>query len=388
MIEYAKSLLKRVNPKWVGWAGAAVALYAFGYLTGTPVGIPDAPPFVGAQGRIEDAEATRLAIARIEAVQGFPAEFGAIAQDAIAGDNDEAFFFWQFEEKVLGKILPSWNQGGVGSCVSFGFGRASQDLLLWQIVSGRGEEWPGYEIATEPIYGGSRVEIGGGRISGDGSVGAWAFEWLQSRGVNLRKKYQSADLTKYSESICREFGRRGVPDDIETAAKQNPVKGGARVRDGADVWAAIGNGYPVAICSNVGFESPLKNGFCAPSGTWAHCMEVRGRFVHPTQGKCFVIQNSWGDYLRPRSSFDQEIEMVPNFKIRLPQGCFACTLATMDRIAKQNDSFALSNLKGFPARKPNDWLIRNQKRNPGVNIPNRYAINGSRFLNTFSFSRS
>ena len=387
MIEYAKSLLKRVNPKWVGWAGAAVALYAFGYLTGTPVEIPDAPPFVGAQGRIEDAEATRQAIARIEAVQGFPAEFGAIAQDAIAADNDEAFFFWAFEEKILGKVLPSWNQGGVGSCVSFGFGRASQDLMLWQIVSGHAEEWPGYEIATEPIYGGSRVEIGGGRISGDGSVGAWAFEWLQSRGVNLRKKYQSADLTKYSESTCRAFGRNGVPDDIETAAKGNPVKGGARVRNGADVWSAIGNGYPVAICSNVGFNSPLKNGYCAPSGSWAHCMEIRGRFVHPTRGKSVVIQNSWGDYLRPRSSEDREIDVVGVGKVLLPEGCFACELSTADRIAKQNDSFALSNLKGFPSRKPNEWLIRNELRNPGKLRDERYSFNRSKFLNCNLFHK-
>ena len=38
-------------------------------------------------------------------------------------------------------------------------------------------------LSPEVIYGGSRVEIGGGRIRGDGSIGAWAARWVRDYGV-------------------------------------------------------------------------------------------------------------------------------------------------------------------------------------------------------------
>lgn len=361
MMERLKALLSKVSLQWVAWAAGALALLLFGYLTGRQVEIPDPPPIWGKQfpqGWEDRPEDVAKSVAAIEGVQGFKADFGAVAQEAVVGDDDKDRYLWQAEEKVLGRVLPSWNQGGVGSCVAFGFGRASQDLLLWQIVSSRGaESWPGHEIATEPVYGGSRVEIGGGRIRGDGSVGAWAAQWLMTRGIALRKVYGTIDLSTYSEARCREWGRNGVPDPVEEAAKANPVRSAAKVMSSDDVWNAIGNYYPVAICSNVGFDSPLRDGFCAPRGSWAHCMCVRGRFTHPTRGKCFIIQNSWGNYLQiPETDPNRSVQTVESGRVVLPQGCFACDAATMNRIARQGDSFALSNLKGFPSRKLDTFI--------------------------------
>jgi hypothetical protein len=248
-----------------------------------------------AQGWVDDQPAVWETVRAIEAT-GVPAMFAAAAPGLLTGDDDAPIFLWKAEEKILGKMLKSWNQKGVGACVGFGNGRAGQDVLLWEIAAGEPEEWPGAEISPEVIYGGSRVEVGGGRIGGDGSVGAWAAKWVKDWGLVPRGVYGSLDLTEYSESTCRKLGSQGIPSDVEDLAKIHPVTGIAMVKTGAEYWAALGGGKPVAICSNRGFTTTLKRGFCSPSGTWNHCMEGRGRFTHPTKGKCAVIQNSWDGY--------------------------------------------------------------------------------------------
>lgn len=266
--------------------------------------------------------------------------------------DDATVLFWKAEEKVLGSVLKSWNQGNVGSCVSFGWGRACQDLLLGEIAAGDMEEYPNAQVATEPIYGGSRVEVGGGRIGGDGSVGAWAAEWVRRWGILFRLKYGEVDLTSYNEKRCREYGRYGCPDELEPVAKEHPVQTVAMVRSGPEAWSAIGNWYPIPVCSNRGFTTTLREGFCEPSGNWNHCMTIRGKFVHPTKGKSFVIQNSWGGYLNG----EKMIKDVHGVEHELPEGCFATTMNVVDAMMRQEDSFAISNFKGFPSRKLS-WYI-------------------------------
>lgn len=313
-------------------------------------------------------EETDQAIDAIEAFQRMPAKFSRFVQALEGADDNKSVFLWDAEQKVLGKRFGSWDQGTVGACVSFGFGRGAQDLILGQIASGAPERWPGAEVATEPIYGGSRVEVGGGRIRGDGSVGAWAAQWVQKWGLLFRQKYSVTpdgppvyDLSAYSETISRDWGRRGVPNDLEPIAREHPVKTVAQMGSGNELWIALGNGYPVPVCSDVGFEGPLPaDGLMSPRGSWAHCMLFRGRFTHPTKGKCVVVQNSWGGYLRGIA----RVTTTDRGEVELPEGCFAITLNTADRMCKQRDTFALSGFQGFPKRAL-DWsglANRKQKR--------------------------
>lgn len=345
---------------WRAWVLAligATLLAVASYLATMPPSEPDFPvPYV--PGWQDDPETVKETIAEIEKSQGFPADFGRVFLKDPFADETSAVFFWTAEEKVLGKVLPSWNQGNVGSCVSFGWGRGSQDLILIQILATKNaEEWPGAEVATEPIYGGSRVEVGGGRIGGDGSTGAWAAKWVSDWGILFRKKYGNVDLTTYDTTRCRAWGKTGVPNELEPVAKEHPVKGVAVVSTASQAWDAIGSGYPIPCCSNVGFQSPLKEGYCARKGSWAHCMTFRGRFVHPSKGKSFIIQNSWGDYLK---GGDPKIEVKGAGSVTLPQGCFAITEADAEAILRQRDSYAISSFRGFPARKL-DWLIRHPR---------------------------
>lgn len=276
-----------------------------------------------------------------------------------AADDDGPRPLWLAEEQIKGGPQQSWDQGQVGCCVSFGFGRAVNDLMCVQVKSGEAEEYPGADIATEPIYGGSRVEAGGGRIPAneDGSVGAWAADWLTRWGNLVRKQYGQYDLSRYSPTITRQWGARGVPDELEPECKLHPVRTAALVSTSEEAWTLLGHGYPIAICSQVGFESPLVDGFCAPSGSWPHCMMIRGRMLakyRGSVGKAFVVQNSWGDYLSGQG--DPVLTLSDNSPLRLPPGCFAITNRWLDSILREQDSFALSNFRGFETRTL-DWLL-------------------------------
>lgn len=334
--------------------GAVLARFGLPAPTLPPIPVDPIFSQPGGQGWVDDPEAVKVAAAQIAIKQGMPIEFSKVAQNAIAGDDNKDSFLWRAEETVLGKRLGSWDQGPIGTCVSFGWGRGAQDVLLGNIADGAAEEWKS-QVATEPIYGGSRVEVGGGRIRGDGSVGAWAARWCSEWGMLFRQQYGDIDLSAYSVEISRTWGYRGVPNALEPEAKKFPLTV-AQVQSASDVWAAIGNGYSVPVCSNVGFDGkPPATGVMEPRGSWGHCMVFRGRFTHPTIGRCIVVQNSWGNYLGAVA-----VETVESGRVELPEGCFAIRLDVAGRMAAQGDTFAISGAKGFPKRRK-PWFTQDKK---------------------------
>jgi len=264
--------------------------------------------------------------------------------------NDTAVFYWESEEKVLGRVLKSWNQGSVGSCVGFGYGRAVQDVLLNEIASGEPEVFPGAEVCPEVIYGGSRFEIGGGQMSGDGSHGVWAAKWVKDWGLVIRGVYGTLDLRSYVESTCRSLGRSGIPSTVEAVAKSHPIREVAQLTTKEGLWAALGAGKGVPVCSSQGFTRVRDaDGFCRLNGTWNHCMCYRGRFVHPARGRCVIEQNSWGDYLErggnPPVHYVSSDGSVRTFV--LPEGCFCVELDTASRSLAYGDTFVLGGLSGW-----------------------------------------
>lgn len=341
-----------------------VAWAAGGFHGAPPAPVP-APPdwptsFKGATGWVQpEADETEAAVRAIAAFQGVPAQFSRVGQAAMAGDDNHSQFVFLAEQKVVGSLLPSWDQGPYGECVSFGWGRGSQDCMFVAIASGNGS-WPGPQVATEPIYAGSRVEIGQGKIRGDGSTGAWAAQWVQKFGLLFRQQYPGYDLSSYNGSLGRQWGRRGVgvPKSLEDLSKQHPVKTVAQVTTADELWSALGNLYPVPVCSDVGFDGkPGSDGIIAPRGTWGHCMLFRGRYTDPVKGRCVVCQNSWGDYLNGRLT----VHTADMGDVQLPEGCFGVTLAVAGRMVAENDSFAISDVQGFPSRKI-DWPTLNRPR--------------------------
>lgn len=235
---------------------------------------------------------------------------------------------------------------GVHNCVSFGWGRACQDSILVGIAKGK-YEWK-FEVATEPIYGGSRVEVGGGRIPGDGSIGAWAAKWVKDWGLLYMTKYlnDKYDLTKYSESRARQWGYSGVPNDLEPIAKENPVKEVALITTVSEAVDALANYKPISICGSKGRTMKRQtNGFCPVQGSWAHCQSFRGVCVAKGNRPAVVYQNSWGDYL---GSTNNKVTLESGREITLPQGCYLSDLDDIESELRQRDTFAVDDAPGWP----------------------------------------
>lgn len=379
--------LPKFSPKFVSWFFRTLTLAVVAYLIGKPAPTPEPlPPLFEKALRVEVA--AQLDEAGVtnhmkEAVAGentprytqgwirdddaVKAVRGTLAiksfSDTEAGKETDVFgtaeeaFLWNAQRKVTGDILPPYNQGSVGSCVSFGTAYACETSLCMAIFEwDRATRGPPPEFRTfarEVIYGGSRVEVGGGRIRGDGSVGAWAARFVNEWGNLPRGVYGRYDLTRYSESICREFGRSGVPNELEPECKKYPVQNVTQILNATEARKALANGYGIAVCSGQGFSMQRdRDGFCRPQGSWAHCMAIDG---YQSERRGFHIRNSWGD----------NAHTGPVGKGNPSTAGFWADEAVVDRMLREGDSWAFSGVGGFK-RRVIDWDVTNNLRPEAV----------------------
>jgi hypothetical protein len=254
--------------------------------------------------------------------------------------------------KVLEKVAsyyPVMRQS-IGDCVAFGWAKGIMVSLACDIaIRGEAERWPGAEIATEWIYGTSRVLVGKGRLgNGDGSIGAWAARAVSppGHGTLIRKAYGSHDLTRYSGQRAKSWGYRGLPwQELEPIADKHPVSRMPGVVSSYEqARDAIANGYPVPVCSNQGFTDRRDSqGFARASGRWAHCMVFVA--VDDTSRPGLLCDNSWGaNWISGPKRHDQ------------PDGSFWVDASVCDRMLKQNDSFAVPGFDGYPSHVI-DWSL-------------------------------
>jgi len=266
---------------------------------------------------------------------------------AVMGDED--FPLWRLAIKGRGNRIPDRDQGQVGSCVSFGYAAAIEYTMATQKVIGKfPQDLP--DICQEAIYAGSRVEVNGGRVpfNGDGSTGAWGAKWLETTGgVLARGKYGNHDLTSYNVQRCKQWGTKGVPDELEPEARKHKAKC-SLVASAAEAKKALAQGYAISVCSDQGFSNVRDaEGFARAQGSWAHCMCIIG---YRADKAGFLILNSWGSgwITGPKGKFDD-----------VPDGAFWAVESVVDRMLRQQDSYAVANADGFKKRKidPSDWIV-------------------------------
>lgn len=250
----------------------------------------------------------------------------------------------QLLHKVVTQVLDEYpiNTQEIGDCVGHGWGGVCDVLRCVRIHTlGMNESFTA-PVSTEAIYGGSRVEIGGGRLRGDGSVGAWAAEAVMKYGLLLRQKYtvgnQTIDLSGYSGERAKLFGQKGIPDALEPIARQNLVKTASLVTSYEDARDAIYNMHPVVVCSNQGFTNTRDSqGFARAQGSWPHCMYFVA--MQDTSRAGLLCVNSWGKtWISGPKAHEQ------------PEGSFWVDADVVDRMLRQNDSYAISDLDGFRAK--------------------------------------
>lgn len=252
-------------------------------------------------------------------------------------------------EKVTGKPFEPHAQTR-GTCVGEAHTLGAEVISTVQIASGKNERWCG-KFSVEVTYAGSRTapECGDGTIRrGDGSCGVWAATYQQKYGMVLRGKYGDIDISNRRDDLSVLWGRSGigVPEQLTKLAKEHPVRTIALITSFDQLADAVANGYCVAVCSNQGFGNKAdRDGFLPPSGSWAHCMLCCG-IDTKSKRKGAYIMNSWSDWCH-----GTERHVCGSYR-----GGFWADAYVVERMLSYGDSWALSDLRGFPKRNL-DYLL-------------------------------
>lgn len=292
--------------------------------------------------------------------------FADAASDAIRrAEGKDTFLYraaYQAHQDLYGKPWVVGRQQ-IGDCVSWGWAHA---VWMAQCIDWSEGQLPSPPAmpATESIYGGSRVEARGRDGSGKSPVGGWsdgsyggaAARWCRDWGVIYREPQPTGvDLSAYSGQRAKQWGAYGNGGQsdagkLDEEAKRHPCKYVALVKSFDEAAAAIESGYPIAVCSMVGFNSTRDSqGFCKRSGSWAHCMCFCSvRYDRPG----LLCLNSWGpSYVGgPKWPEDQ------------PDGSFWVDKDTVDSMLRGGDSFAVGSVDGFAWRDLHhgEWLDETQ----------------------------
>lgn len=281
-------------------------------------------------GWIDDQRAVEAYLAKL------PEPLFADAAQSIQGSGaGKTVLLYEAARQVWGRDLDPGPQK-IGDCVSWGFAGAVDLLACQEVLKGEAEEhsWE-LRTCTEAVYALSRCEYG--NLDGsmqDGSVGAWAAEAVTKGGTLSRKR-----LGEYDPRRAKQWGARGLPDELEPEAKEHLVKTATLVTSFEQARDAIANGYPISVCSNQGFsQSRDKDGFCRPKGSWAHCMKwIAGR---DDARPGILNMNSWGND-SPRG---------PKGEHDIPDGSWWIDAEVVERMLRSRDTFALSQFDGYPAQ--------------------------------------
>lgn len=329
------------------WTWSAVAFVVFAAVLGALVDMATRRAVIAAQGKFgyqPDPVGVRQFLGELQ-----QPTFAQAGSEAVKKSKGRDVFLYrdciEAYQRVYGKPWQCWDQGNAGTCVSFAFGLGCQTALAVDAAMGKNK--PPRQVATEPIYGGART-FGMNQAThfgGDGATGFGAARWISGKcktpgvgGVLFRDRYGSIDLTSYSIPLSREWGARGVPLELAKLAHQNRAYSVAQVTTWDELASALESGYPVAICSQVGY-GPIPRtrdelGFVSRGSSWSHAMLAWG-IRHAANGggrDGALIQNSWNvNWVRgPKWPHDQ------------PEGSFWASRADVEAAIRQGDSWAIS----------------------------------------------
>lgn len=281
--------------------------------------------------------------------QPFPV-FGD-ASDAIKGSGKGKEAMLRALELELFGDYREPNFQTTGDCVSMAVAQAGEDLEIVDMTERQISKDKFEKVATEPIYGGGRVEIGGGRLFGAGMVVAWAIDWGKRWGLLPRRRYGEIDLTRYDGNRADAWGRprNGCPDIIEPEAKKYPiitcslVQGNQKYEQCRD---AIYNKAIIVTGSNQLFsQSRGRDGFITPSGRGGHSTRYNG-FTDNDRRPGIWYDNSWG------SSYHVGPEMVTlpsGTEMKVPKGGGFIDADEFDRIHRnpQDEVWVISKTTAY-----------------------------------------
>ena len=184
------------------------------------------------------------------------------------------------------------------------------------------------------IYALSRREYGNVNRWIDGSSSSWAATAVRKGGTLSRRR-----VGAYDSNRARSWGKTGLPNDLEEEAANHRVAQAAFVANYAEARDALANKYPIAVGSNVGFETGRdEDGYCARKGKWNHCMKFVA--VKDDERPALLCMNSWAE-VSPTG---------PQGRYAIPAGSFWVDAETFNLMLKQKGAFALPGFSGYQLR--------------------------------------
>lgn len=255
------------------------------------------------------------------------------------------------ERKLFGKFKPSFTQRR-GTCVGQGTARALQDSYYNSLLT-RGLIGRKVDIAVAPIYGGGRVEIGKGTISGDGLVGGWAARYVFQRKVVARQKVGRYDLSQQNgdESYAVSWGARGVgvPKEVQDAGEVTAIC--FRCTTLEDIADAAFLGFGLSNCGRRTYGPKDRNGVSRLSSPSNHCTEAVGAALTPNNEILIGGQQSWGDDAIPGPN----VLTYKGGKVDLRGGmCFVPIEDYYSNMKNNGEIWAFQFIEAFPAKTMDD----------------------------------
>lgn len=307
-------------------------------------------------------ESPRLVAALIERLP-----FQTLAQagpEIMSADDDTDFFLFENEARYIKQFLdaglpPPWPTDKIGQttyfknphqlrgdCTSHGAGGGIEALQLTRIMLRNINETFNL-VSSEALYGGAVVTIMGWRGDHGAYTGA-PLEYAIKHGFLARKVYgegrSAIDLTRYDGDKALQYCKTGVPSTLLEPQKQHTLKTIVPVKNFEEARALVRQGYPLSVGSNQGFTTTRdKDGFCRPSGTWAHCTAFVGTRGGRRPGMAY--RQSWGPKM---PDGPKTIILDDGRELDLPEGIFFVEPEVFNKMCR-SEAFALSDSDGFPA---------------------------------------
>lgn len=240
--------------------------------------------------------------------------------------------FWEVWAKNGLNVPPNYPQQ-VGDCTSFSGKNAIENRQGIEIGEGKAIRFR--QVYPPFLYGVGRVQVGKGKVRGDGAVVAWVVQGMRDHGILFA---DDDGVPPYSGEKAREWGLKGPPQRFLDIASTRRVKTIAPVRTAAQARDAICNGYPVLIGSRFGSTDIRERDgrMVARKNTeWAHAMCVIG-YDGTGATDYFCVLNSWGESAHPAPLQGE------------PRGSFWVTFSEADReIFQPGDCWSVTDLDGF-----------------------------------------
>jgi hypothetical protein len=258
-----------------------------------------------------------------------PPEVFSYTRENYAAVAEKCVVLWPYWRMQHSGTDPPNIKQVTGDCVSRGWCHGAEiSSACHQFLDGD----PKWARCFPPyIYGTSRFQIGGGRISGAGSTGRWADGAAREYGFLL----WDSQCPPYTTATADGWGRTGPPQWAIDKAKQ--FTGKTRLVTTFDeACVAISMAGPVPVCSGQGFQRIVEaNGRIEgrPSGSWAHCMVFIG-FDTRAGRRALYCLNSWGPNAHASPERYAQLDGAP-------PGGFWVDEATANRMLGQKDSYAI-----------------------------------------------